>query len=80
MAFRYHITTTQAEKMEERLKFMEAEMLKYKVGAVNWKRRGNEFWISLEYLTQNRVYDMVVCRKFEGRVRIIDRDAKIEKV
>lgn len=80
MAFRYHITTIQADKIEERLKFMEAEMLKYKVGAVEWKRRGNEFWIEITYLTQNAVYDMVVRRKFEGRVRIIDRDAIIKKV
>lgn len=80
MAVKYHITTKEAGKIEERLKVIENEFLKFKVGAVEWKRRGNDVWISIDYLADNFLYDKIISRRFEGRLRKIDSQMVIAKL
>jgi hypothetical protein len=80
MALKYHITTLKPNEFEERLKAIQLEFIKYQVGVVEWQRRENEFWIRIEYKTENRAYDFVVSKRLEGRFRNLDKDVKIEKV
>jgi hypothetical protein len=80
MAIKYHITTTKPDEFEERLKVIQLEFIKYQVGVVEWKRRGNEIWINIEYKTENRLYDIAVRKRLEGRFKNLDKDVKIEKV
>lgn len=80
MALKYHITTTKPSEFEERLKFIQLEFAKYQVGVLEWKRRENEFWIRIEYKTENRIYDIAVTKRLEGRFKNLDKDVKIEKL
>lgn len=79
MTLKYHVTTNMPDKFEERLKVIEKKMLENRVGAVTWKKRGNEFWILINYLTENMLYDAIVKRKLEGRFKKLDKDVKIER-
>jgi hypothetical protein len=80
MAIKFHIITSQADRIEERLKFIEKEFLNARIGAVTWERRGNEFWILINYLTENIVYDRIVSAKFKGRLKKIDKGMVIRRL
>jgi hypothetical protein len=80
MAVKYHIMTSQVDMVEKRLKFIAQEFLNAKVGAVTWERRGNEFWILINYLTENVVYDRIVSAKFKGRLKKIDKGMVIRRL